>query len=214
MLDCDGSNSSTTSVFPNATFCDLSRPQGVGPLLTAVEDIATGVTDMAVVDCGARDEGKVHKLLPVLTAAAARRRVKIVFVRPVTTSHFVQANVADFIPIAQKFAIALVLAEVEAMGRDAADFAEWRATKTRARAVEYGAAFVLPDFGALLADNASSFSLSLSAVARGDFSAVGPDYDEPAKRIFNRDTRAFVAGALAIACEDARKAISEAMAKV
>ena len=113
------------------------------------------------------------KLLLALTAAAARSRVKTVFVRPVTASHFVQANVSDFVPIAQKFGIALVLAEMEAMGRDEADFAEWRATKTRARAIERGAAFVVlsvtthsPAGGNVSQGRLATIATSISAAAR------------------------------------------------
>jgi AAA domain len=147
--------------------------ESLSGLYEKINRLKEGAYDHLVIDTGATDESYI---LPKL--AALERRIQAAgavcaIIRPVTTSHFTQANAAHFARIKNP-KTGLILARIEAMGRRFSDYAHWLSTETRKEIIAGGAVeFAVGTIGPVVADNATAFGLPLVDLALDNYSRAG-----------------------------------------
>ena len=214
MLDSDGSNSSTLSAFPDGRFVDMTRPEGIGRVLAAIDQLGNETADCAIWDTAAHQESAIIKVLPMIMERCKKSDVKFIVIRPITSSHFVQRGALDFLSVAGEFGLHVIYANIYAQGRTEHDFRFWMASGARKRALESVVEMAVADGGAFLGDNVVAFGLSLSDVALGRFSRISDKEErKEAERLFDTDFRAFVSGYLYVMTERVNAAIEAVLAR-
>ena len=208
--DSDMSNSSTAQVQPDTYPVDLREDEASGTILVILAEIANGTFEVGIWDTGAREEPLVRKTLEKIRSTAAQLGVALVIFRPITTNHFVQDNAIDCIPFAKKNGFGVVYATILAQGRREKDMMGWRISKARSEASEYAVEIDIESMGAVIADNASSFSMSFSDVALGRFDNVPERYRERAKEKFGLEQQMFMAAFLEQMTTRVGSAVAEA----
>ena len=188
---------------------DLAEPENIGHLL-ALADRVGKQTQFALVDTGARDEARLLPFLPGLAQRLKRNGAQLIVARPITTSHFCQANALNHsrqLPPATSCIFVRNLGQ----GREESHFKRWKESTERAEALRSGVVeTVIDSLGPLIADNATSFNLSLEDVAHGDFRRAGVDQDR-AEKLFDLARQLFVAEFLEELGERFRAALTEAV---
>ena len=192
MVDTDFSNSISAQIFKTTKMLNLDERVHIGVLMNIIKELMSGVFQHAVIDAGARDEGKVRKLLPWLAQLVRNAGGRIVVIRPITLSSHNQRNAASFMNLAAELGVPVVFVCNESQGRQPEYFDGWKATQTCASALEKGAVQIsITDADVRYADEAVGFGLSMWDVAAGDFSKLEfseelhPDADEDARREFD-----------------------------
>lgn len=211
VLDCDSTNSSM-SMIHNAHLVNVRDVRFEGELLYAAERLRSGDFRHIVLDAGARDE--VH-IKPHLAALARELRSfggRLVVVRPVTLSHFVQQNAISFVTETKTDDIGVVFVCNLGQGRKLEDFREWKSTLAHADMMRRGVIEVhLEDAGARYSDQATSCGLSLADVALGRFEKAGEDADT-ARTVFERPDQLFLSRWLYRQTETFRRAFADCIA--
>lgn len=193
MVDTDYSNSSTAQVEPSAKMLNLDEKAQMGVLINLVKKLASVEGLHAVIDAGARDEGKLRERLPWLTELARKAGGRVVVIRPITLGSHNQRNASSFMDIAQLLKIPTVFVCNEGQGRQPEYFDRWKSTETCRIALEKGAVqTVITDADVRYADEAVGLGLSMLDVAVADFSKLNfaeelaPDADPETQQDFER----------------------------
>ena len=213
-IDSDSSNSSTAQVHVSTQFVDISKVDSSGDIMVVIENLAEGRFDCAVWDTGARAEETVYEILELIRPLAQEKNVPIIIVKPITTNHFVQGSAVDSIVFAKRNGFAVLFATILAQGRKKDDFADWYASAGRKTALEYAVEFDVDSMGAVIPDNASSFSMSLTDVALGRFNNVPESYRNMAITKFSRSQQMFLAAYLLRMGDRILPAVSEARSRL
>ncbi|MEZ2406098.1 hypothetical protein AB6806_04695 [Bosea sp. RCC_152_1] len=187
---------------------DLAETENIGHLL-ALADRVGKESQFALVDTGARDEARLLPFLPGLAQRLKRNGAQLTVLRPITASHFGQANALSYSRQRPPATSCLFVRNL-GQGRDEKHFQRWKESIERAEALRSGVVETTIDsLGPLIADNATSFNLSLEDVAHGDFRRAGVDQDR-AEKLFDKARQLFVAEFLREHGERFRAALIEA----
>ncbi|AMJ61595.1 hypothetical protein [Bosea sp. PAMC 26642] len=176
-------------------FIDLSEVQWTGQLEYIGERVASGEFDHAVIDCGARDETAIRAFLPEYGDYLASMGIRLVVIRPLTLSTFVQNNAYRFVSRVKTSNIGVVAVRNLSQGRTLAMFAGWIAKKARAEMLAKGVIEIdMQDAGARWSDEAVGYGLSFADIAFGRFSKIKDAEDrQDAIGIFDRPVQLFIA---------------------
>jgi len=188
---------------------DLAEPENIGHLF-ALADHVGKESQFAVIDTGARDEARLLPFLPRLAQRLKHNGAQLMVLRPITTSHFSQANALQYSRQRPPGTSCLFVRNL-GQGREERHFQRWKESTERAEALRSGVVETTIDsLGPLIADNATSFNLSLEDVAHGDFRRAGVDQDR-AEKLFDKARQLFVAEFLREHGERFRAALIEAV---
>lgn len=188
---------------------DLAEPENIGHLLALADRVGKD-SQFALVDTGARDETRLLPFLPGLAQRLKRNGALLIVVRPITLSHYCQANALHY-SRQRPQATSCMFVRNLGQGREERHFKRWKESAERAEALRSGVVETMIDsLGPLITDNATSFNLSLEDVARGDFRRAGVDQDR-AETLFDLARQLFVAEFLEAHGERFRAALTEAV---
>jgi len=188
---------------------DLAERENIGHLLALADRVGVGESQFALVDTGARDEARLLPFLPGLARRLERNGARLIAVRPITLSHFCQANALQY-GRQRPAGTSCIFVRNLGQGRDEKHFERWKESVERAEALRSGVVETTIDsLGPLIADNATSFNLSLEDVAHGDFRRAGADMDR-AEKLFDKARQLFVAEFLEAHGERFRAALIKA----
>lgn len=201
LIDCDSSNSTSSTIYREAEFIDLRAPKVAGSLARLAEREA----DIVVVDVGARDEEIIRHHFPVLREVAAGVGARIVCLRAINLSIEVHTQIREWLdhycdPGTEGLSKALLFRSL-ACGRTADDFAaRWNSYKWVQRAIDDGRAVQvdLEDMGAVYAENLPFVQTPLGDIVSGNFRGATAEmtaearerYLERCRAIYDADARA------------------------
>jgi hypothetical protein len=187
VIDTDTTNSTMSSLFPDAKLVDMSHAEFIGHFLAALKSDS----DFVVVDTGARDESRLRAKMKLLAQKAKEAKVQILVLRPITTSSFVQNNAISWEQFAHPLGIRTIFVRALCQGRTDEHFTTWTNSIARKDALARGAVEVdLTDAGVRWADEVPAYGISFREVALGDFSRVASDDLEMALETFNEAIQA------------------------
>lgn len=210
-ISTDTANSNLKQIgLTNLPAIDLAEQENIGHLLALADRLSVGERQYALVDTGARDETRLVGFLPGLAQRLERNGARLIVVRPITLSHYCQANALQF-GRERRAGTSCIFVRNLGQGRDEKHFQRWKESTERAEALRSGVVETTIDsLGPLIADNATSFNLSLEDVAQGDFRRAGVDQDRAGK-LFDLARQLFVAEFLEAHGERFRAALTEAV---
>lgn len=184
----------TMNMTVGAEFIDLDAVEWTGHLEDIGDRMAAGEFDHAVLDLGARDEAVVKKFLPEFVNILTHLGIRLVVVRPITLSTFVQNNASRFCSKTKTDEIGVVMVRNLSQGREEKYFADWMKTETRAAMIARGAIEIdMEDAGPRWSDEAIGFRLTFSDIAFGRFDKIqDEEFRELAIQVFTRPVQRFL----------------------
>lgn len=176
-------------------FIDLNQVEWTGQLEYIGERIARGEFDHAVIDCGARDERPMRAFLPEYAQFLALLGVRLVVVRPLTLSTFVQNNAYRFVTKVKTDDMAVIVVRNLSQGRSLALFKHWLEKRARAEMLAAGVIEVdMQDAGPRWSDEAVGYGLSFADIVFGRYDKIKDAQDrEEATAVFERSVQLFLA---------------------
>jgi hypothetical protein len=175
-------------------FIDLNLVEWTGRLEYIGERIAAGEFDHAVIDCGARDETPMRAFLPEYARFLAGLGVRLVVVRPLTLSTFVQNNAYRFVTKIKTDDMAVIAVRNLSQGRTLAMFdglAKGARTEMLARGV---IEIAMEDAGPRWSDEAVGYGLSFADIVFGRYAKIKNEEDrKDAIAVFERPVQLFLA---------------------
>ncbi|SFD31430.1 hypothetical protein SAMN05428997_12444 [Bosea sp. CRIB-10] len=166
----------TMNMTVGAEFIDLDAVEWQGHLEDIGHRMAEGEFDHAVLDLGARSEGVVKKFLPEFADLLKPLGVRLVIVRPITLSTFVQNNASRFCSKTKTDEMGVVMVRNLSQGREEKYFADWMKSDTRTAMIARGAIEIdMEDAGPRWSDEAIGFRLSFSDIAFSRFDKIKDD---------------------------------------
>lgn len=176
-------------------FLDLKVVEWTGQLEYIGERIAEGEYDHAVIDFGARDELPIREFLPEYARYLAEKGVRLVIVRPITLSTFVQNNAHSFVMSIKTHDMGGIAVRNLSQGRLLSLFSDWIAKKSRAAMLAKGVIEIdMEDAGPRWSDEAVGYGLSFSDVVFGRFGKIKNEEDrKDAIEVFKRPVQLFLA---------------------
>ena len=218
VLDSDINNSSMAQIDPSAKFAGLRDENDIearGIITMAVRDLGDSVIDGVVWDTAAGIEDIIRsRVLPAILVRAAKAKVAIVVLRPITTSQFTQDAALEFAAWAAKNGVGTVFVRNLGQGRAAKYFSDWDAFEPRRAAIPPATEVVLPDLGCWVADEATSLGLGLGDVALGRFGRLTEKARAVAERKFTPEIQLAVADWLELRRTEFDVAIKQAIANM
>lgn len=193
-------------------FLDLKVVEWTGQLEYIGERIAEGEYDHAVIDFGARDEPPIREFLPEYARYLAERGVRLVVVRPITLSTFVQNNAHSFVMRIKTHDMGVIAVRNLSQGRLLSLFSDWIAKKSRAAMLAKGVIEIdMEDAGPRWSDEAVGYGLSFSDVVFGRFGKIKNEEDrKDAIEVFKRPVQLFLARWLRKQAQTFGKALEDA----
>lgn len=175
-------------------FIDLNQVEWTGQLEYIGERIAAGEFDHAVIDCGARDETAMRAFLPEYARLLAGMGIRLVVVRPLTLSTFVQNNAYRFVTKVKTDDMAVIAVRNAGQGRTG-QFGHWLAKRARAEMLSCGVIEIeMEDAGPRWSDEAVGYGLTFADIAFGRFGKIVDDEDrQDAVGVFERPIQLFIA---------------------
>lgn len=175
-------------------FIDLSLVEWTGQLEYIGERIAAGEFDHAVIDCGARDETAMRAFLPEYARFLAELGVRLVVVRPLTLSTFVQNNAYRFVTKVKTDDMSVIAVRNLSQGRTLAMFGSWLAKHARKEMLSAGVIEIdMQDAGPRWSDEAIGYGLSFADIVFGRYDKIKDDEDrKDAIAVFERPIQLFL----------------------
>lgn len=175
-------------------FIDLNQVEWTGQLEYIGERLAAGKFDHAVIDCGARDETPVRAFLPEYARFLAGLGVRLVVVRPLTLSTFVQNNAYRFVTKVKTDDMAVIAVRNLSQGRTLALFGSWLAKHARREMLNAGVIEIdMQDAGPRWSDEAVGYGLSFADIVFGRYDKINDVEDRnDAIAVFDRPIQLFL----------------------
>lgn len=175
-------------------FIDLTLVEWTGQLEYIGERIAAGEFDHAVIDCGARDETSMRAYLPEYARFLAELGVRLVVVRPLTLSTFVQNNAYRFVTKVKTDDMSVIAVRNLSQGRTLAMFGSWLAKHARKQMLSAGVIEIdMQDAGPRWSDEAIGYGLSFADIVFGRYDKIKEDEDrKDAIAVFERPIQLFL----------------------
>lgn len=175
-------------------FIDLSLVEWTGKLEYIGERIAAGEFVHAVIDCGARDETSMRAFLPEYAQFLAMLGVRLVVVRPLTLSTFVQNNAYRFVTKVKTRDMSVIAVRNLSQGRTLAMFGSWLAKHARKQMLSAGVIEIdMQDAGPRWSDEAIGYGLSFADIVFGRYDKIKDDEDRnDAIAVFERPIQLFL----------------------
>jgi hypothetical protein len=175
-------------------FIDLSLVEWTGKLEYIGERIAAGEFVHAVIDCGARDETSMRAFLPEYAQFLAMLGVRLVVVRPLTLSTFVQNNAYRFVTKVKTDDMSVIAVRNLSQGRTLAMFGSWLAKHARKQMLSAGVIEIdMQDAGPRWSDEAIGYGLSFADIVFGRYDKIKDDEDRnDAIAVFERPIQLFL----------------------
>lgn len=176
-------------------FINLNQVEWTGQLEYIGERIAAGEFDHAVIDCGARDERPMRAFLPDYARFLAGLGVRLVVVRPLTLSTFVQNNAYRFAIKVKTDDMAVIAVRNLSQGRTLALFKQWLEKRARAEMLDAGVIEIdMQDAGPRWSDEAVGYGLSFADIVFGRYDKIKDAEDrKDAIAVFERPVQLFLA---------------------
>ena len=176
-------------------FINLNQVEWTGQLEYIGERIAAGEFDHAVIDCGARDERPMRAFLPDYARFLAGLGVRLVVVRPLTLSTFVQNNAYRFATKVKTGDMAVIAVRNLSQGRTLALFKQWLEKRARAEMLDAGVIEIdMQDAGPRWSDEAVGYGLSFADIVFGRYDKIKDAEDrKDAIAVFERPVQLFLA---------------------
>lgn len=176
-------------------FINLNQVEWTGQLEYIGERIAAGEFDHAVIDCGARDERPMRAFLPDYARFLAGLGVRLVVVRPLTLSTFVQNNAYRFATKVKTDDMAVIAVRNLSQGRTLALFKQWLEKRARAEMLDAGVIEIdMQDAGPRWSDEAVGYGLSFADIVFGRYDKIKDAEDrKDAIAVFERPVQLFLA---------------------
>lgn len=193
-------------------FLNLSAVEWTGQLDYIAERIAEGEYDHAVIDFGARDEPPIRAFLPEYAKYLASRDIRLIVLRPLTLSTFVQNNAYSFVMRVKTDDMGVITVRNLSQGRILALFSDWIKKKARAAMQAKGVIEIdMEDAGPRWSDEAVGYGLSFSDVVFGRFDKIKNEEDrKDAVEVFKRPVQLFLARWLRNQAQTFGKALGDA----
>jgi hypothetical protein len=175
-------------------FIDLNQVEWTGQLEHIGERIAAGEFDHAVIDCGARDETAMRDFLPEYACFLAGHGLRLVVVRPLTLSTFVQNNAYRFVTKVKTDDMAVIAVRNLSQGRTLALFGSWLAKHARKEMLNAGVIEIdMQDAGPRWSDEAVGYGLSFADIVFGRYDKIKDVEDRnDAIAVFDRPIQLFL----------------------
>jgi len=210
-------NSSMAQIDPDTQFAGLSDPtdlQSIGTLLMAVDQLGNESVDGVVWDTAAGiEETLKDQILPQVLKRANKQKVKLIVMRPITTSAFTQQAAVSFALWAQERGIIVIFVRNLGQGRAQKYFLDWESDPDRLKLHPQPVEIILPDLGCWIADESTALGLSIADVALGNFGRLTPGARAVAERKFTPQVQLATADWLDSRRAEFEQAIAQAIAQ-
>jgi hypothetical protein len=143
--------------------------------------------DIVVVD-GRGGDAELYEALfrESIAERASETGHVLVWVRPVTTSHYTTLGLVEQAEAMKGLGVRYVIARMEHSGRTRVHYEGWLSSEDRAAALRHGAhEIVVADLGVRLVDDLAEFSLSVLDLANRDFSGLPEALRPAAESVFD-----------------------------
>lgn len=215
IVDSDINNAAMAQIYRDVVFVpirDATNLEARGALIESIQMVATGGADALVWDLGAGTEDIVRaKYLQDVSRWAAKARIDVIAIRPITTSAFSQMQAIEFVQWAAQNRVATVIVKNLGQGRAEPLFEHWRSVAARHEIFPPAVEVNLADLGSWVTDEATALGLSLADVALGRVDHLDERRRTVAETRFTTPVRLAVADYLEEQCSRFAGAFAQAV---
>lgn len=188
VIDADAGNQSLAAVTKDAVTINLNERESMGAVFLAIDGLKDGKFGSVVMDTAGGDEFILRKKLPEIVRLCDAAGIRVIVIRPITLSSFVQMNAAKFADMFGDM-LDVIIALNLGQGREIEFFEPWFQGAPRKLALSKAIEIKIEDAGVRWADEASGVNLTVADAALSRFESLSEEQQKRMQTIFTDSVR-------------------------